>query len=205
MNIHDRELAPYEENLLAELRRVVASRPSPIAVRRWPELMRRRRLVLAGAAAAVAVAVSVVVPAVLGTGQQPAYAVEREPDGSVRISIMEYRDAKGLEAKLRAFGVPAVVDYVPNGQQCREPRASYVPDDQVPTLMTNEPPAGDEESSWKLHPELIPSGDTFVFTTTLVGDPGDEEWMAKGQFRLATGPVAPCELIAGPTLPRNGG
>jgi hypothetical protein len=206
MTINDRHLAPYEEKVLTELREVVASRTSPVAVPRSTGPMRRRRLMLATAAAVLAVAAGVGAPALLGTWQQSAYAVERDPDGSIRIYIREYRDAKGLETKLRAFGVSAVVDYVPNGKQCREPRASYIPDDQVPPgLMTTEPPRGDEEAYWKLHPELIPPGHTFVYTTTLIGKPGDKEWTAKGHMALATGPVAPCELVPGPVLPRNGG
>jgi hypothetical protein len=35
---------------------------------------------------------------------------------------------RGLQARLRQLGVAAVVDYVPNGKLCREPRATCVPE-----------------------------------------------------------------------------
>ena len=51
-----------------------------------------------------------------GDGTSSAYAVESQPDGAVTVSIRSLSDAAGLQRKLRAAGVPAVVDYVPGGQ-----------------------------------------------------------------------------------------
>jgi hypothetical protein len=208
MSTTERPLAPYEERLLVELRDVVTDRA---AATRAPARTRtaRRRLPIAvglGAAAALAVAAGIGAPALLGAGDRPAYAAERDPDGSIRIHIREYRDAKGLQARLSQLGVAAVVDYVPNGKQCREPRATYVPDDQVPRgLLTDSPHDDGKGAYWKLHPDLIGPGQTFVYTTTIIGDPDDAEWSAKADIRLATGPVGACELVPGPVLPRNGG
>jgi hypothetical protein len=208
MSTTDRPLAPYEQRLLVELREVVTegatSNPTPARTR--AARPRTRVAVGLGAAAALAVAVAIGAPVLLGAGDRPAYAAERDADGSIRIHIREYRDAKGLQARLRQLGVAAVVDYTPNGQQCREPRATYVPPDQVPPgLLTTLPPEDGEDAYWKLHPDLIGPGQTFVYTTTIIGDPDDEQWSAKAHIQLATGPVSACELVPGPVLPRNGG
>lgn len=207
MSTKDRPLAPYEERLLIELRDVVTEHTTPSRTR-----AARPRLSLTvglGAAAALAVAAGIVAPAILGAGDGPAYAAERNPDGSIRIFIREYRDAKGLQARLRQLGVAAVVEYVPNGKQCREPRATYVPADQVPRGLITLPHEGGGEgfrgAHWNLHPDLIGPGRTFVYTTTIIGDPNDDEWSATASFQLATGPVSACELVPGPVLPRNGG
>ena len=208
MNSTDRRLAPYEQRLLVELREVVTERATSnrAPARTRTARPRTRVAVGLGAAAALALAAAIGAPALLGAGDRPAYAAERDPDGSIRIHIREYRDAKGLQARLRQLGVAAVVDYVPNGQQCREPRATYVPSDQVPPgLLTTLPPGNGDAAYWKLHPDLIGPGQTFVYTTTIIGDPDDDEWSAKAQFQLATGPVNACVLVPGPVLPRNGG
>ncbi|AYF30547.1 MULTISPECIES: hypothetical protein [Micromonospora] len=205
-----RSLAPYEESLLSELKGVVAERAA--VPRQTPTLRYRYRNRIAiglAAAAVLAVAAGVGVPALLGTGNGPAYAAERDPDGSIRIYIREYRDPKGLEARLRQLGVPAVIDYVPNGKQCREPRATYVPPTQHPegllTVMDPEDSDSPQGAYWRLHPDKIGEGRTFVYTTTIVGDPGDDAWSAAGHSQLAVGPVSPCELVPGPVFSRNGG
>jgi hypothetical protein len=223
-------LAPYEQRLLTELRGVVAEQAAtaPAAVRARTSRPRRRLVIGFGAAAALAVAGAVGAPVLLGAGDRPAYAAEREPDGSIRILIREYTDAKGLQARLRQLGVAAVVDHVPYGKHCREPRATYVPDDKMPSeLLTHLPPEDGEERYLKLRPELIGAGQTFVFTTTIVGDLNDDDWGtvpqagpphimvvgdleddgqgAVAQIGLATGPVGPCELVPGPVLVRKGG
>lgn len=211
MSTNDSSLAPYEERLLGELREVVTERAAPTGTPARPRAARHRLrpAVGLGAAAALAVTAGLAGPALLGAGDLPAYAAERNPDGSIRIHIREYRDAKGLQERLRQLGVAAVVDYVPNGQQCREPRATYVPANEVPrdllTLPPEESDHGFRGAHWNLHPELIGPGRTFIYTTTIIGDPDGEEWSAKGQIALATGPVGACELVPGPVLSRNGG
>jgi hypothetical protein len=153
---------------------------------------RRARLVAAGAAAGAAITAGVLVlPGVLAG---PAYAVERAPDGAIRISIREYRDPDGLERKLRGFGVDAVIDYLPSGKQCREPRATYAPNE--PDLLTGDAvPAGDEKAVWLLHPDKIRAGQTLVYTVWLY-ERGDDS-ASSGRWQIATGAVAPCELVPG--------
>jgi hypothetical protein len=59
------------------------------------------------AAAGLATALAVVIAG----GTQAAYAIESHPDGSVTVHIASLSDAAGLQAALRARGIPAIVDY----------------------------------------------------------------------------------------------
>lgn len=177
MAMHDQaRLGAFEERLLDELKTVVAQRP--VAARPSP----RRALVLAAAGvAAVAVAA-----AVTAARTSPAYAVERETDGSVRVSVFDYRDPDGLRQRLAAYGITAAVDYLPAGRTCQEPRADYVPPDRMPRgLVDWEHPDGDA-TSFRVYPRYIGEGQTFVYTVQLGRH---QQWAV---IRLANGPVAPC-------------
>jgi hypothetical protein len=79
----------------------------------------RRRLALGvGLAAAAGAAVAVVgLPGSPNHGGAPAaaaWAVTKNPDGSVSVNIRDYRDPAGLQAKLRAAGVRANVTTAPD-------------------------------------------------------------------------------------------
>jgi hypothetical protein len=120
MNAHKEPLGRFEERLLDELRRVVAERPSPAAAEatstpaaRW----RRRPLALLGGLAAAAAAAALVGVALSGD-DGTAWAVERNADGTVTVRIDSLSDADGLERKLAAEGVPAMVQYLPAGKAC---------------------------------------------------------------------------------------
>lgn len=68
-----------------------------------------------GVAAAAAVAAGVVLPASHPARwpgvQLAAWTVARQGDGSIRVTINELRDPAGLQARLRADGVPASVTF----------------------------------------------------------------------------------------------
>jgi hypothetical protein len=102
---------PFEDRLLAQLRRVVAEREDA----REPTHNRtgRRRLVLSGAGAALVIAIVAIAAAAIGTGNRTtdAYAIQLRPGGRVAVSIYRLGDAKALQRSLRAAGVPAVVDF----------------------------------------------------------------------------------------------
>jgi hypothetical protein len=110
----------FEDRLLAELRQVVAARPQPV-VAPAPPHRARPRLLAGGLAATAAVAAAAVVVVAGGGGASPAYAVERQADGSVEVTINSLSDAAGLERKLQAAGIPALVRYLPDGKMCRIP------------------------------------------------------------------------------------
>jgi hypothetical protein len=105
----------FEDKLLAELRTVVAERPADIR-RKRP----KRLLVGIAACLTLAAGTAVAVPMLGGEHTtSPAYAVVTQPDGTVRVTIYRVEDDKGLEKRLRAAGIPAVVDFVPKGKFCR--------------------------------------------------------------------------------------
>jgi hypothetical protein len=85
-----------------------------------PRKHRRGRLALAGAAVAAAGA-SLAVTALLSAGHQPgrqptvrlaAWTVVRQANGNIYVTIRQLRDPAGLQATLRADGVPATVHLV---------------------------------------------------------------------------------------------
>ena len=111
----------FEDRLLEQLRSVVAAQPAPVA------RPRRRRLAVTGVGAAAA-ASAVAVVAIVGTNSEDAYAVRSLPDGGVSVSIRSLSDAAGLQQRLRAEGVPAVVDYVPADERgCTAPSSAPAP------------------------------------------------------------------------------
>src|SRR4051794_29513549 len=102
-------LGGFEERLLAELKDVVRARTAPqvttiTATAAWGG---GRRRALVAVAAAVAALAGVMVFS--GFRDTPAFAVTRNPDGSVRLHVREFRDAAGLQRVLRAYGVAVVV------------------------------------------------------------------------------------------------
>ncbi|MDN3352080.1 hypothetical protein [Actinomadura sp. DC4] len=206
MSTSDQRLSAFEEHLLTELRHVVAARPAdepapmPGPATRRP----RRRLVLAGGAVIVATAaVTVADPSLLGMHTSPAYAVERDPDGSIRISINDYRDPKGLQRRIDSFGVKAAVDYLPAGMTCQDSRADFVPPGRMPRAMVDWAPLGGKDHYFKIHPEYIRPGQTFVYTVQVSTSPHHRGQRAA--IRLANGPVAPCDPVPGDVVPSRGG
>jgi hypothetical protein len=124
MNATQQSPAGFEERLLAELRRVVAEGPGPVAARtplarRHARLWRRRPLTVAGGLAAAGAAATIAVLSLDG-GQSAAWAVTSNADGTVTVKINSLSDADGLERKLAAAGVPALVQYLPAGKACAD-------------------------------------------------------------------------------------
>jgi hypothetical protein len=180
----------FEDRLLDELRTVVAARPAPAA---GPQ-PRRLRLVLAtGAIAATTVGVIVLSG---GDSAAPAYAVERQPDGSVTVEIRSLRDASGLQEKLRAAGIPAVVDYTPIGKMCRAPRGR--PATVVGRKSMKIGIREGRSTTFTITRGSVRPGQTLVIMSSI----------GAGASSLGTevveGPVAPCQLIDAPPLPAPG-
>jgi hypothetical protein len=201
----DQQFGAFEEHLLAELKDVVATHTAEGAVSGTsrPARKPRRGLVLTVAAVMTAAAVAVVIdPALLGLSSSPAYAVQRDPDGSIRISVYDYRDPKGLQQRIEAFGVKAAVDYLPAGMTCQEPRADYVPADQMPRKMVDWAPLNSKDRYFKVHTQYIRPNQTFVYTVQVSAQHGDR--IQRSAIRLANGPVAPCKPTPGDVAPSFG-
>jgi hypothetical protein len=78
-----------------------------------------RRRLLASASVAVAAGTAAVVigiPGLTHDGAAPAWSVTKNPDGTVVVRLNDYRDPAGLQARLRAAGVRANVETLP--QSC---------------------------------------------------------------------------------------
>jgi hypothetical protein len=181
--------AMFEDRLLDELRTVVAAQPAP------ESRTRPRRLRLAFATGAVAATAAGVIVLNGGDSAAPAYAVERQPDGSVTVQIRSLRDAAGLQRKLRAAGIPAVVDYAPMGKMCRGPRGR-------PAAQ----PGGARES---ISGSIREGGSTSFTITRNSVRPGQTLVVMSSVGRSASslgmtvveGPVSPCKLVDVPPPP----
>jgi hypothetical protein len=194
----------FEDRLLVELRAVVAERPAATPA---PAKRASSRLVLSGAATAAAAAAGASV-FVLGAGSAtPAFAVDRQADGDVSVTINRLSDAPELEAKLRAAGVPAVVDYTPAGKTCRQPRgtapsgssgkAAAVSGAKRTGSAIASTPSG--ATTFTITRGSVTPGETLVVMTSGGGDGPTSLGIA-----IVSGAVSPCELVDAPPLPAPG-
>ncbi|QXJ20485.1 hypothetical protein AGRA3207_001208 [Actinomadura graeca] len=187
----------FEDRLLAELKDVVAARTAPAPAASRVRAVRWRRAGLTAAAVVAAAAAAIVVPVMTGDRAPKANAVVRDPDGSIRLYIRDYRHPELIASRLRALGIPAVVDFVPDGERCRTPRGTIVPDDgTLVTIMRPEDDDGDGHFT-RLHPDRLKPGRTLVLEVgfTRFGRDASAAWTFSG---TATGPVAPCVPVPGP-------
>jgi len=201
---HERDT--YEERLLSELRAYVAERPSGGAVVATRRPRRVSRLAVVGAGAAV-VAAGVVV-ATGGDDANAAYAVEAQDDGSVTVEIHKLEDADGLEAKLRAAGVPAVVKYLPIGKSCKEgwfqPARGAAGPGSVSGSRVN---GADGPTTFTIDPGTLGPDQTLVITTSTGRAPGPVAADGAGELHMtaigmavAQGPVGECEVVTAPPV-----
>ncbi|MEV6008195.1 hypothetical protein AB0M29_15405 [Streptomyces sp. NPDC051976] len=90
----------------------------------------RKRFAWSLAAAAVAAGAALVLPN--GT-QTPAYAVEKNPDGTLTVSLRDLNWSGDphhfdrLAAKIRAAGFTAVIEKIPSGESCQPHRGIPLP------------------------------------------------------------------------------
>ncbi|MGH3239913.1 MAG: hypothetical protein ACRDNL_06000 [Spirillospora sp.] len=201
----------FEERLLTELKDVVAARtapspsPSPCPSPADSPRTRTVRWRWAGsvtAVAAAAVGLAIGVPLLTGDRAPQANAVVRDPDGSIRIYVRDYRHPELIASRLRGFGVPAVVDFVPNDRRCRTPRGSITPNDG--TLVTGGLEDDDGQGLYsRLHPDRLGPGRTLVLEVGFTSFSGDAS-VASMFIGAATGPVAPCVLVKAPPMATQG-
>jgi hypothetical protein len=183
----------FEERLLTELRDLVAVPRIEGGHKR--RIWRAPRLALAGGLAAVVAAAVTAGVFVLSAGTQAAYAVTKNADGSITVQIDSLTDAAGLQAKLQAAGVNAVVDYLPVGKMCKQPwftpagaHAAANGDMQQSTVGRN----GDGTTNFTIsgdHP-----ADATLVVTTQTG-PGNEQALG---IAWAKGTVPACEVVDAP-------
>ncbi|MGW4968241.1 hypothetical protein ACWEPL_64495 [Nonomuraea sp. NPDC004186] len=172
----------FRDKLFEELRAEAAT----VSWGAGPARRPARHLVAAvGLAVVVAAAVAVAVPLM---SDAPAFAVVKNPDGTVTVRINEFVRPKDLEKRLREEGVRAVIDYVPYGQACREPRGQTVPQpDRMPLRR-----AEDSRDFW-IDPKDFGPDETLVVVMHSAN--GDLNKSYGGGVGVIRGPVAPCELV----------
>jgi hypothetical protein len=120
--MNDSELITAVQESVAD---VHTATPVDQIVHRGRALRSRRRLPRVAAVVAVAAGAALAANALVPSGQHPvssqppaqlaAWTVVKQADGNVYVTIRQFRDPAGLQARLRADGVPASVTFA--GQQ----------------------------------------------------------------------------------------
>ena len=186
-------MSNFEERLLTELRDVVAEQPEERGQRSGRRMRGRAQLVLAGGLAAVAALAAIAAVFFLSAGTQKAYAVTKNDDGSVTVTIDSLTDAAGLQSALQADGVNAVVEYLPQGKMCRQPW--FTPAGHAATGGTETSSVGrnsDGSTTFSISGDR-PAGDTLVISTQT--GPNGEQALGMG---WAQGAVPPCQVVDAP-------
>ncbi|WP_283136127.1 hypothetical protein [Rhizohabitans arisaemae] len=176
----------------ALLAAITAEKPGAV-----PGTRRRapRRPALGLAAAVVLATGAVVGPSLLENEVSSSWAVAKAADGKVTIQIRDFRDAVGLRNRLQELGVPAIVDFVPWGQECRRPRGKYVKD--IPGNLYSVPEnIPGEKLGWQMRIDttLFRPGQTFVWT---ISAPATGHGSSTSTY-LMEGPITPCEPVPDP-------
>jgi hypothetical protein len=152
-----REFVREHGNALAR-----ASTPTVKHIRRGPRLIAGTSLGLAGVGAAVAL--------VLGaTTTSPAFAVIRNHDGTVTISIQRASGIAGANARLNQLGVRAkVVQRVPAGYRCTSTVAQQGQGAPAQSSSSSSSSSAPERSianaHWTIDPRKVPRGSTLALT-----------------------------------------
>lgn len=160
----------------------------------------RRPVLLGTAAAAVAVCAAIVVPAVLPAGGSgsvvtAAWAVQRQPDGAVTVTLKDVFDLGGLQQALDGAGVPAkVITVQTNPADYTGPLVAVHPVHQVtvsgcfyPTTGSYAAPAPvqqavvtrvvtavgtDITALYDIHPAAMPPGSVLLIQGAVIGGQG---------------------------------
>ncbi|TDC91283.1 hypothetical protein E1292_42815 [Nonomuraea deserti] len=157
----------------------------------------RKRLAGTSAALAGAAAAATAVVMLTGLTGSPAHAVTKAADGRVNVQINELSDPAGLQSELADAGVTAVVDYLPFGQTCKEPRGAHGSlGGEFAASIRKE---GDG-IAFTIEKGQVPAGQTLVLAFTKAED-GDDRPPVASRLEVVKGAVAPCEATSMPLPP----
>jgi hypothetical protein len=162
--------------------------------RRSARIRRGQVLLLAAAGAgALGLAAAVGLPVVRDEpAASSAYAIERNDDATVRVTIERFEDADGLEAAIKGYGIRAEVDYLPSGKVCRQPRyAVAATADQRAAVGV----VGGSGHSILLRPGDFDADETLVIVHSGGGDFPSGGTVRGVQQLVARGRVASCVPI----------
>ncbi|MGW4792567.1 hypothetical protein ACWEPC_09175 [Nonomuraea sp. NPDC004297] len=192
----------FEDRLLAALKEDIATRTADGTTTPAPARTGFRRRRLAGLSAALAGVAAATVAVVVATGVagSPAYAVSTGSGGEVSVRIHAFTDPEGLEAELAAAGIRAVVDYLPQGQTCRQPRGSHGAGSGKFTAGVGREGDG---ISFTIGKGQVPEGSTLVLAVSKSRD-GDDRPPFATALEIVTGAVSECVPTPLPTPPPGG-
>jgi hypothetical protein len=209
--VRDRILAQAGAAAGPEPIRPATSTPAPIAApsapprRRWRAGRRALRLGIAGVAVGgAAVAATLALP---GTANA-AYDLDTGPGGAVKVQIHEFAQADKLQADLRAAGIHALVDYLPAGQACAQPRGTAVAargqgGSAAGKVTSRLASGGAGGASLELSGPAIGPGQTLLIEASF--DKNDPHKGTSLAVTVVQGAVAPCHPVAAPLPPAGTG
>lgn len=196
-------MTKFEDQLFDDLMRdhgpALAHARPPAAEKRHVTMRRTALAAGAGCAAAGAIAGTLV-----AGGGSPAYAVTKNPDGTVTLAVYTKSGIAGANARLRDLGDDQVI-VVPTGPGC--PPMSSLPAPAVPlngqlSVQVGRDVRGDS-GSVTVNAQGIPAGDILVVAVeSTTNGPATS---TLGASRLTSPPASACvSLPAGPPLPPGG-
>jgi hypothetical protein len=197
----------FEERLLMELKAEVWERAARGRARSgW---FTSRKIGMFAGLAAAAAAVAVVVPVV--TGGSPAFAVVKNPDGSVDVRIEEFRDPDKLEEALKEIGVTSEIQYRENqdwdGPHCiREggtevPQTSESKGEPLPDARIDSTTRDEEwENAFRVYPKRFAKDETLVLNAYGVGSDG---WQWDTAIYKGAVPECKWERVETPDAPAD--
>jgi hypothetical protein len=203
-------MTKFEDQLFDDLMRehgstLADTRPHAAPIRR---VATRRTLLAAGAGCAAAGAIAGTLVASGGTprtalGTPAAYAVTKNPDGTVTLAVYKTSGFAGANARLRQLGSDQVV-IVPVGPGC--PSMDSLPAPVVPVSghISTRTSASRYGGSITVSAQGIPAGDILVVAVeTTTNGPVTT---SLGSARLTSPPAPSCvSLPAAPPPPSSGG
>lgn len=151
----------------------------------------RRTLLAGGGTVAVAAAIAGGLAATAGS---PAYAVTKNPDGTITLAVYQKSGIAGVNARLRQLGDNQVV-VVPVEAGCPRPPAPAVSvhGHRIGAAIGISP-----SGSITVKAQGIPAGDILVVGVQSSGH-------TRGSVATVTSPPAPSCISGGPPPPSNGG
>ncbi|WP_433434591.1 hypothetical protein [Nonomuraea sp. CA-141351] len=190
-------MSNFEERLLSALKEEITTRKAEDGMTTTVtpvERGSRRRFVGLSAAVAGVAAAGTAVLLLTGLTSSPAYAVTKGADGAVSVQINEFSDPDGLAAELAKAGVKAVVDYLPEGQTCKEPRGERGTGTGKFSASVGKSTNG---ITFKIEEGQVPADETLVLAVSKSKD-GDDKPPFATSLQIVKGAVAPCEATSMP-------
>jgi hypothetical protein len=174
--------------------------PVEQVVRRGRAVRTRRRLPAAAGALATVAGAAVAAVGLLpaghpATARLAAWTVTEQPGGTIKVTIRELRNPAGLQARLRADGVPASVSFSPPPAACQ---INNVPRGTLGPVVTGYPPVPPGQTHVRFHPgqleyvvinpAAIPSGDGVgIFTNPQATQAGPLQFSLVQASQACTG------------------